>query len=173
MGRLLPLQPVAGVSLPGRLDPPAPALRRLGPMEDARSALPRTPSPQCPRTLGQCGRLQPKRTLAAELLGSLAPWLQQSPFPSSRTASNGDTGGCLIRRTAVVRPRMPGGVGGAASRDVPLSRLDGGEHGARLNGSGSGRTSQRFLFVFAQIIHVEVAVLLEPVLMRLDGERPH
>src|ERR1700747_2178542 len=123
MGRLRRLQPVAGVALPGRLDPPAPALRRLGPVEDARSALPRTPSPQCPRTLGQCGRLQPKRTLAAELLGSLAPRLQQSPFPSSRTASNGDTGGCLIRRTAVVRTRMPGGVGGAASRDAPLSRL--------------------------------------------------
>ena len=29
----------------------------------------------------------------------------------------------MIRRTAVVRTRMPGGVGGAASRDVPLSRL--------------------------------------------------
>ena len=28
-------------------------------------------------------------------------------------------------------------------------------------------------FVFAQIIHVEVAMLLEPILMRLDGERPH
>jgi hypothetical protein len=27
--------------------------------------------------------------------------------------------------------------------------------------------------VFAQIIHIEVAMLLEPVLMRLDGERPH
>src|SRR6201981_4257605 len=130
MGWLLRLQPVAGgvlpvagVALTGRLDPPAAALRRRGPMEDARSALPRTPSPQCPRTRGQCGRLQPKRTLAAELLGSLAPWLQQSPFPSSRTASNGDTGGCLIRRTAVVRTRMPGGVGGGASAGVPLSRL--------------------------------------------------
>ena len=51
--------------------------------------------------------------------------------------------------------------------------LDGGEHGAKLNRSGLGRTSQCFLFVFAQIIHVEVAMLLEPILMRLDGERPH
>src|ERR1700746_3911206 len=130
MGWLLRLQPVAGgvlpvagVALTGRLDPPAAALRRLGPMEDARSALPRTPSPQCPRTLGQCGRLQPKRTLAAELLGSLAPWLQQSPLPSSRTASNGDTGGCLIRRTAVVRTRMPGGVGVAPCKRMEFSRL--------------------------------------------------
>src|SRR6516162_10010070 len=37
-----------------------------------------------------------------------SPRLHQSPFPSSRTASNGETGGCLIRRTAVVRTRMPG-----------------------------------------------------------------
>ena len=51
--------------------------------------------------------------------------------------------------------------------------LDGGAHGARLNRSGLGRTSQCFLFVFAQIIHVEVAMLLEPSLMRLDGERPN
>jgi hypothetical protein len=29
--------------------------------------------------------------------------------------------------------------------------LDGVEHGARLNGSGSGGTTQRFLFAFAQI----------------------
>src|SRR6202008_955510 len=137
MGWLLRLQPVAGVAVSGQLDPPAPALRRLGPMEDARSALPRTPSPQCPRTPGQCGRLQPKRTLAAELLGSLAPWLQQSPFPSSRTASNGDTGGRLIRRTAVVRTRMPGGVGGAASRDVPLSRLAASSKAARAVSSSA------------------------------------
>src|SRR5208283_4577765 len=29
----------------------------------------------------------------------------------------------LIRRTAAVRTRMPGGVGGVASRDAPLSRF--------------------------------------------------
>ena len=29
---------------------------------------------------------------------------------------------CLIRRTAVVRTRMPGGGGGGASRGVPLSQ---------------------------------------------------
>jgi hypothetical protein len=27
--------------------------------------------------------------------------------------------------------------------------------------------------VFAQIVHVEIAVLLEPVLVDFDGERPH
>jgi hypothetical protein len=31
----------------------------------------------------------------------------------------------MIRRTAVVRTRMPGGVGGAAPRGAPLSRLQG------------------------------------------------
>ena len=35
---------------------------------------------------------------------------------------HGKVGGRLIRRTAVVRTRMPGGVGGAAPRGVPLSR---------------------------------------------------
>src|SRR6516164_9167316 len=111
MGWLLRLQPVARVAVAGRLDPPAPALRRLDPMEDARSALPRTSSSQCLGAVGQCGRLQPKGTLAAELFGSLAPRLHQCPFPSSGTAVHGATG-CLIRRTAVVRTRMPGGVGG-------------------------------------------------------------
>jgi amidase len=62
-------------------------------------------------------------TVAAELLGSSASRLHQSSLPSSGPAFHGKAGRCLIRRTAVVRTRMPGGVGGAASRDVPLSRL--------------------------------------------------
>jgi hypothetical protein len=33
--------------------------------------------------------------------------------------------------------------------------------------------TQRFLFVLAQIVHVEVAMLLGPVLVGLDGERAH
>ena len=36
---------------------------------------------------------------------------------------HGSDGGCLIRRTAVIRTRMPGGVGGVALRGGPLSRL--------------------------------------------------
>src|SRR5713101_5368892 len=123
MGRLLRLQPVARVALAGWLDPPAPALRRLGPVEDARSALSRAPAAQGPRKVGQCGYLQPKGTVAAELLGSAASRLHQSALPSSGFDLHGKAGECLIRRTAVVRTRMPGGVGGVASRDVPLSRL--------------------------------------------------
>src|SRR5258707_15769446 len=68
MGRLLRLQPVARVAIAGWLDPPAPALRRLGPVEDARSVLSRAPAVQGPRKVGQCGYLQPKGTVAAVLL---------------------------------------------------------------------------------------------------------
>src|SRR5215831_18504725 len=38
---------------------------------------------------------------------------------------------------------------------------------------GSGGTAQGFLFVLVQIVHVEVAMLFEPVLVGLDRERPH
>jgi hypothetical protein len=48
---------------------------------------------------------------------------KRSASASSGSAFHGRAGECLIRRTAVVRPRMPGNVGGVASRDVPLSRL--------------------------------------------------
>src|SRR6266566_4313483 len=125
LGRVLRLQPVARVAIAGWLDPTAPALRRLGPVEDARSALSRAPAAQGLRTVGQCGYLQPKGTVAAELLGSAASRLHQSALPSSGSDLHGKASECLIRRTAVVRTRMPGGVGGVASRDVPLSRLTG------------------------------------------------
>ena len=36
----------------------------------------------------------------------------------------------------------------------------------------SRRHAQGLLLVFAQVVHVEVAVCLEPVLVRLDRERP-
>jgi hypothetical protein len=67
MGWLFRLQPMARVGLTGRLDTTAPALRRLGPVEDARQPLSRTPSPQGLGQGGQCGHLQPKGALAAEL----------------------------------------------------------------------------------------------------------
>src|ERR1700719_158480 len=123
MGRLLRLQPVARVAIAGRLDPTAPALRRLGPVEDARSALSRAPAAQGPRKVGQCGYLQPKGTVAAELLGSAASRLHQSALPSSGSALHGKAGQCLIRRTAVVRTRMPGGVGVAPCKRMEFSRL--------------------------------------------------
>ena len=40
------------------------------------------------------------------------------------------------------------------------------------NGRGSSGTAQPFFFVLAQIVHVEVAMLLEPVLVGLDRQRP-
>src|SRR6266446_10350315 len=80
-------------------------------------------------------------TVAVELLGSAAPRLHQSPLPSSGSAFHGEAGQCLIRRTAMVRTRMPGGVGGAASRDVPLSRLTGA--GMLLQSLQLGRPSLR------------------------------
>src|SRR3954454_15745744 len=61
--------------------------------------------------------------MAVELFGSAASRLHQSSLPSSGSAFYGKAGECLIRRTAVVRTRMPGGVGGVAPRDAPLSRL--------------------------------------------------
>src|SRR5436305_2885174 len=123
MGRVLRLQPVARVAIAGWLDPTAPALRRLGSVEDARSALSRASTPLRPRKVGQCGHFQPKGTMAIELFGSVASRLHQSSLPSSGSAFYGKAGECLIRRTAVVRTRMPGGVGGVAPRDAPLSRL--------------------------------------------------
>ena len=75
----------------------------------------------------------PERSASAAIFSPKGPWselfrsaasrLHQSALPSSGPAFHGDTGECLIRRTAVVRTRMPGGVGGVASRDAPLSRL--------------------------------------------------
>src|SRR3954471_1930006 len=122
MGRLFRLQPVARVGLARRLDQTAAAMRRLGPVEDARQAIPGTSPSQGLRTAGQCGHLQPEGTLAAELLGSSATRLHQSSLRPSGPPLHGKVGGRLIRRTAVVRTRMPGGVGGAASREAPLSR---------------------------------------------------
>src|SRR4051812_19738360 len=71
--------------------------------------------PQGLRTAGQCGYLQPEGTLAAERRGSSAPRLHQSSLRPSGPPLHGKAGRRLIRRTAVVRTRMPGGVGGAAS----------------------------------------------------------
>src|SRR5262245_56583372 len=61
--------------------------------------------------------------MAVELERGPASQLHQRPFRKSRVACHGKSAEGLIRRTAVVRTRMPGGVGGAASRDAPLSRL--------------------------------------------------
>ena len=87
------------------------------------------------------------------------------------------------RKRPSLRPDLPSGrapravavkdaaANAAAPAEPARSVLDrASEHGARLN--GSGRPAQRFLLVFSQIVHVEVTMLLEPVLVGLDGERP-
>src|SRR3954463_8268084 len=61
--------------------------------------------------------------MATEFGERIASGLHQQTLQRSWIVFHGDAGGRLIRRTAVVRTRMPGGVGGAASRDAPLSRL--------------------------------------------------
>jgi hypothetical protein len=53
------------------------ALRRLGPVEDARQALQGTPSPQSLGHGGQCGHLQPK-----------GPWRLSSASAMHRAFSN-------------------------------------------------------------------------------------
>src|SRR5437868_14424222 len=81
--------------------------------------------------------------MAIELFGSAASRLHQSSLSSSGTAFYGKAGECLIRRRAVVRTRMPGGVGGVAPRDAPLSRLTAAARGALPEGR-SGRMDGRF-----------------------------
>src|SRR3954451_24271282 len=61
--------------------------------------------------------------MAARRLRRPAPRLHQCPLQEDGAALLGEDGNRLIRRTAVVRTRMPGGVGGAAPRGAPLSRL--------------------------------------------------
>ena len=62
------------------------------------NSLSRAPSAQGSRTVGQRGHLQPKGSVAAELLGSAASRLHQSSLPSSGTAFHGKAGECLTAR---------------------------------------------------------------------------
>src|SRR3954447_20511659 len=127
MGRVFRFQSVARVRLAGRLDTATAALRRLGPVEDARQALQGAQTPEGLREGGQCGQLQPEGTVAAELVERSASRLHQQTLQGTWAALDGGAGERVIRRTAVVRTRMPGGVGGVVSRDTPLSRFTGGE----------------------------------------------
>ncbi len=68
--------------------------------------------------------------------------LLEGALPRSRTGLHGERWPDLIRRTAVVRTRMPGGVGGAASRDAPLSRLRAVVRAATIT-AGLGRKNRR------------------------------
>ena len=73
-------------------------------------------------------------------------------------------------RAAVVKDAV---VLTAASAKPARSVLDPASTVPDWRGRGSGSTAQHFLFVFAQIVHVEVAMLFEPVLVGLDRERSH
>ena len=99
----------------------------------------RTSSPEGHGEGGQCGHLQPEGTVAAQLVERAASSLHQQALQGSWAVFHGDTGGRLIRRTAVVRTRMPGGVGGVASRGAPLSRLTAPARRCRRKTSGRKR----------------------------------
>ncbi len=89
MGRLLRLQPVARVAILRRLDSAAPALRRVGPMEDAWQAISGAQATRRVRASGQRGRLQPERPVATELHECPAPRLHQRSLQTSGSASHG------------------------------------------------------------------------------------
>ena len=59
-------------------------------------------------------------------------------------------------------PRQPARLGLDRASTVPNWRRQ-----------GSCNTAQRLLFVLVQIIHVEIAMLFEPVLVGLNRKRPH
>jgi hypothetical protein len=80
----------------------------------------------------QVGRVSGVSDLAEALGERDASRLQQQTLQGSWPVFHGDARWHLIRRTAVVRTRMPGGVGGAASRMPPIP-IDGHKRGATLN----------------------------------------
>jgi hypothetical protein len=98
--------PVAGAAVARRLGPTTPALRRLGPVEDARQAIPRTAPPKRPRTADERSYLQPQ--------GSLADQLLRSPAAATRWRLDTSPGpGCP--------PPRPGGTSGGKSREVTFA----------------------------------------------------
>src|SRR3954463_5527609 len=129
---------MARVGLAGRMDATTHALRRLGSVEDAWQTLQGTQAPEGLREGRQCGRFQPEGTVAAEFVERAASRLHQQTLQGSWARRHGDAAERLIRRTAVVRTRMPGGVGGVASRDAPLSRLTRRDRPRPYNGTSAG-----------------------------------
>ena len=87
MGRLLRLQPVARVAIARRLDHDDACVASSGSSGRRAASAIGTSSPEGPRTGGQRGHLQPKGTVADELLRSAAPRLHQQPLQSSGSAS--------------------------------------------------------------------------------------
>jgi hypothetical protein len=89
------------------------------------------------------------------------------------TVSPSRPGPLRAPRAAAVKTGPPEGLGHRRRR----LGLEGGEHGARLGQVGgeaeSCRLPEGFLLVLVQVVHVEVAMLFEPVLMGFDCQRPH
>ena len=135
-GPILRLQPVARVGLAGRLDAATPALRRAVQWKIRGK-----------RYQGLRRHKVPERSASAAIFSPKGPWRlspsgalhRPSPMPASKSLglpSHGETRGRLIRRTAVVRTRMPGGVGGVASQCHPIP-IDRHEHDGTLRRNGT------------------------------------
>src|SRR5262245_21422470 len=92
-------------------------------MEDNATAHRRSVSPRGRQVGGIRGDPGCQRAVATEFLQSLAQRVQQGTLPRDGAGRDGRLCQSLIRRTAVVRTRMAGGVGGEAPRGAPLSRL--------------------------------------------------
>src|SRR5215472_2732983 len=85
-------------------------------------------------------------------------------IPSSRPASGRAPRAAAVKDVAAQS---------AAPAEPARSVLDRASTVLGWTGRRSGRTAQRLLLVLAQIVHVEVAMLLEPVLVGLHREGPH
>src|SRR6516162_4285100 len=88
--------------------------------------------------------------------------LTESDLPSSRPGFGAGTARSESQGWSMRPPRLSARLGLERASTVP-------DLGVR----GSGGTAQRLLFVLVQIVHVEIAMLLEPVLVGLDRQRPH
>ena len=116
-------------------DTETPALRRLGPVEDAGQSLSRTSSPEGHREGGQRGHLQPEGAVAAEFFSAL-----HRAFPNKRFKGLGlfsmDTlaGAYPSNRRGTDPYARWCGRGGVARR--PPIPIDGGEHSASLMSGG-------------------------------------
>jgi len=118
--------------------PATPSLRRLDPREDQTTASRRVAPPRRLPADGLRGHHESAGAVARQHERSASSRLLEGPLPRPRTCLHGERWPDLIRRTAVVRTRMPGGVGGVASRDAPYPDWQR-EHGAMLDQLGDSR----------------------------------
>jgi len=123
LGRIFRLQSVAGADNARCLGAAEVALSCLGAMEDDAAAHCGAVSSRGRQVGGLRGVQSCQRAVAPEFLQGLARCVWQGRLPRYGLGGDGQLRQSLIRRTAVVRTRMPGGEGGEASRGAPLSRL--------------------------------------------------